>query len=131
MTAYVHRTLICPIAKVVRVRALCTALAGQPGDGMFLRGCVPGTRPAPNADGSLSALVAVPGATVSHYISSGNVEDTFAAVLSDPAVMFAVCQQAGVATTLAECQSILAACDVSAEVAGVALDRKGLVMVAS
>lgn len=94
--SYVHRCMIVPAALAPRCRELCAALAGPSGANMFNVG--------------LSATGDVP---YSHYISTGMVEAPMAAVLSDPAIMFAACTQAGIVITLAECTSILSSCDIS------------------
>jgi hypothetical protein len=109
---YVHRTLIVPAALASQAAALCAQLAGPAGGGMFTTG--------------LSATGAAP---ATHYVSSGKIEDTFAAVLADPAVMAATCQKAGISVTLAACQALLSGSDVSADLPFAAITRLGLKMV--
>lgn len=109
---YVHRTLIVPAALAPQARTLCEQLAGPPGAGMFVTGLsATGTSPA------------------THYVSSGKIEDTFAAVLSDPAVMQATCQKAGISVTLAACQALLGASDVSEDRPFDAMARLGIKMI--
>lgn len=111
--SYVHRTIIVPAARVERARGLCAQLAGPPGEGMFPRGL--------SSNG-------MPPAT--HCCGSGPIEDTFAAVLADPAVMHGACQAAGISITLAECTALLAAADISEEPPFDALARVGLTLIA-
>lgn len=111
-----HRSIIQIAAQAPRSRDLCAQLAGQPGAGMFKRGCV--------------AEDAPEGAAPTHYISAGMIEDTFAAVLADPAVMHGACQAAGISITLAECTALLAAADISEEPPFDALARVGLRLIA-
>lgn len=61
---YVHRCIIVPAEHVVLARVLCETLAGPGGSGMF-------TTPL-SQDGHAPAT---------HYISSGLIEDNFAALL--------------------------------------------------
>lgn len=109
---YVHRTLIVPAALAPQARTLCEQLAGPPGAGMFVTGL--------SATGAEQAT---------HYVSSGKIEDTFASVLSDPAVMLAACTKAGISVTLASCQALLSGSDVSADLPFVSMVRMGLKMV--
>lgn len=109
--SYVHRTLIVPAAMAKQARDLCAALAGPPGSGMFTT--------------ALSPTGAEP---VTHFISTGQIEDTFAAVLDSPAVMVAACTAAGIVIDLATCTAILSAADISDEPPFDALSRLGLQM---
>ncbi|MBB1599986.1 hypothetical protein [Variovorax sp. UMC13] len=108
-----HRTLIVPAATARRCADLCAALAGPPGAGMFT-----------------TALSPTGAAPATHFISAGMIEDTFAAVLADPAVMHGACQAAGISITLAECTALLAAADISEEPPFDALARVGLKLIA-
>ena len=110
--AYVHRCLIVPASLQPTAQAMCAQLAGEGGAGMFTTG--------------LSATGTAP---ASHYISVGMIVDTFAYVMSDPAIMYQVCIDAGMNVTLAQCEYILSICDISDEQAQVALDRLGLKLV--
>lgn len=111
--SYVHRCLIVPAALTPQARLFTEQLAGPPGAGMFITPLSPtGTAPA------------------THYISSGFIEDTFAAVLADPQTMFSVCQQAGVNVTLTACQVLLGSSDVSNDQPFDVLARLGLKLVA-
>lgn len=109
---YVHRCLIVPAALAPQARSLCEQLAGPPGTGMFV-----------------TALSATGAAPATHYVSSGKIEDTFAGVLADPAVMVAACLKAGIVVSLAACQALLSGSDVSAEMPFVAMSRLGLKLV--
>lgn len=111
--SYVHRCLVVPAALAPQARLLTEQLAGPPGAGMFIT--------------PLSVTGAAP---ATHFISSGLIEDTFAAVLADPQTMFSVCQQAGIGVTLAACQALLGASDVSEDQPFDALARLGLRLVA-
>lgn len=113
MTVYVHRTLIVLASKVAQARTLCAQMAGAPGSGMFSTALSPSGAVAPT-----------------HYVSAGMIEDTFAAVLADPAVMHGACQAAGISITLAECTALLAASDISEEPPFDALARVGLKLIA-
>ena len=61
---WVHRTIIVDAAKVELASSLCAAIAGPAGEGMF--------------NTPLSATGFYP---ATHYISTGLIEDTFAAIL--------------------------------------------------
>ena len=110
--AYIHRTLIIPAAITPTCQQLSEALSGPAGSGMWITPLSP--------TGELPA---------SHYISSGMITDDFAFMVSSPAVMFAACTEAGLPVTLAQCEAILGAADVSEEDAFTAMDRLGLKMV--
>jgi hypothetical protein len=110
--AYVHRTLILPAAITANCQQLSEALSGPAGAGMWTTGL--------SADGNLPA---------SHFISSGMISEEFAAMIAAPAVMFAACESAGLPVTLAQCQSILGAADVSADEPFAALTRLNLKLI--
>jgi len=93
---YVFRTLIVPTALAPMVRGLCSALAGEAGKGMFDTPLAPIGETEP-----------------SHYISSGPIEDGFAALLESPAVMHATCEAAGLPVSLEDCTAILSQCYVT------------------
>lgn len=113
--SYIHRCLIVPAILAPTVRVMCASLAGPPGGGMFTTG--------------LSTTGAEP---ATHFISSGQIEDTFGAVLADPQVMFAACQASGITeATLDGCRALLAASDVSEDDPFVALERLGLRLITS
>lgn len=57
------------------------------------------------------------------------IDEGFATMVDDPAVMFAACELAGLPVTLEACLGILGAADVSEENAYTALERMGLQMV--
>lgn len=105
------RTLIVPATIVEQCRALCAA-ATPAGDGMF-------TTP-------LSATGAIP---ATHYISSGMIDEAFAALLDSPEAMHEGLTALDIEVDLATCQTILSACDVSKESGTEAMERRGLRMV--
>lgn len=94
--SYVHRCMIVPAAQVELARELVVLLAGEPAANMFMIG--------------LSASGDVP---FTHYISTGMIEEPFAAVLADPVVMAAQCVAAGRPITVLECTDLLAACNIT------------------
>lgn len=107
MTAYVHRTMILPAQHAPLARALAAFLAGPPGDGMWTTGL--------SADGTDPAT---------HYVSSGPVAVEFEPVLTDAQAMYDAVQAATAsgmespmtnpdrATTLADCEALVAAAEV-------------------
>lgn len=105
-------TLIVPASQQATCQALCAQLAGPPGAGMFVVG--------------LSATGNTP---ATHYISTGTLEDKYVPALTDPSIMFAGCQAAGIQITLAQCTALLAACDISMEDPHTAMARMGLQLV--
>lgn len=108
--AWVHRTIIVPAPYVEPARAACAALAGAGGAGMFTAALSPtGTDP------------------VTHYASSGLIEDTFAALLADPAALEVVSVGAGLDP--AGLLAVLAASDISDETSDVAFQRLNLKLV--
>lgn len=98
----IHRTLIVPLAHVPLADALCSALAGPAGSGMFT------TRLQPAGGGAAS-----------HAIGSGQIEEQFAALLplydapGQPETIFALAQQAGAPVTLEQITELLDVVDVS------------------
>jgi hypothetical protein len=124
-TTYIHRCMIVAASQQGFAQDVCRVLGAPGGGGMFVRGL------------SASGL-----APATHFISAGSVQDTFAGVLSAAAILHGVCQQqaanpqftdegraflAGV--TLAQCQALLAASDVSTDAPLVAISRKGLKLI--
>lgn len=115
MTAWTRRNIIVTAANAPLARALSAQIAGASGDGMFSAG--------------LAATVAGP---ATHFISSGLIWPEYAVLMTDADAMFAACQQAGAAVTLAQCQALVTQSDVSdaeAEDPFSAMARLGLVMV--
>jgi hypothetical protein len=107
------RTLIVPSAHVALARELCERLPpGGSGSGMF-------STPL-NATGTGSPT---------HYISSGLIEQQFADLMTQPAMVYAASQQAGIVTTQAAVTAMLAASDISADEPFAAMARLGLRMV--
>lgn len=110
--SYVHRTIVVTAAQAPLARSLCEQLAGPPGAGMFL-----------------TALSPSGAAPATHYVSAGQIDQSFAAALGNAAILFGACQQAGIAVTQAQCTSLLSSSDVSGDQPFVALARMGLQMV--
>jgi len=104
---WVRRTIIVPADHTAVARAACEHLAGAGGSGMY-------TTPL-SQTGELPA---------SHYISSGLIEDAFAALLADPDYLAAVAQHSGLDPT--PLLAAVAASDITDEPADVALARLGL-----
>ncbi|MNK80460.1 hypothetical protein D3C87_1001750 [compost metagenome] len=110
--SYIHRCMIVPAAQQALAREMVLLLAGEPAREMFTTGL--------SADGDLP---------YTHYISSGMIEEQFGAVLADPALMTLLAVDAGRAlTTVLECTTLLAACDITEEEPFAALERMALVM---
>lgn len=107
----VYRCMIVVAAQAAQAATVCAQLAGPSAQGMF-------TTPL-SADGATPAT---------HYISAGEIEESFAAFLADPAVMYALCVDNSVALTLQDCTDLLAGFDVSSENAYEAMARLGLQM---
>jgi len=109
---YVHRNIIIPADITANCQQLSEALGGPAGANMFITGL--------STDGTSPAT---------HFISSGMIFEEFAAVLADPAVMFAACEAAGLPITLAQCQAILGAADVTEQGPFEALSRLALKLI--
>lgn len=107
---WTHRTIIVPDLVVEPARMACEALAGAGGSGMFT---VP-----------LSATGQLP---ATHWISSGLIEEEFAALLANPDALTAVATSAGLDP--APLVAIIAASDITDEPADVALSRLGLQLI--
>ena len=112
--SYVHRCIIVPAAITSTCQQLSEALSGEGGAGMWKTG--------------LSATGAEP---ATHYISSGMISIEFAAMISDPQVMLSGCEAMGLPVTIEQCEAILGAADVSEDMPFAAMERIGLVLVAS
>ena len=118
MTAWTHRTLICPASIVAQARNIGDCLHPA-ASGMFLSPLSPsGSAPA------------------THYVSSGLIEDLWLPALSDPDTLYAAAQygasQQGIALTAtrADCVALLSAGDISSDAWQVACARLGLQQVA-
>ena len=118
MTAWTHRTLICPASIVAQARNIGDCLHPA-ASGMFVSPLSPsGSAPA------------------THYVSSGLIEDLWLPALSDPDTLYAAAQygasQQGIALTAtrADCVALLTAGDISSEPWQVACARLGLQQVA-
>lgn len=120
--SWVHRCMIVPTEHVDLARALCAALAGDGGSGMFTTPLSPtGTEPA------------------THWISSGLIEDAFADLLpllsvdvtdaplaGHPDHVCTLAHEAGMSVSVDDVTRLLAAVDVSAHPPHAALERLGL-----
>lgn len=112
---WVRLNIIVTAANAPLARALSAQVAGPSGTGMFTTGLAP--------------TVAGP-ATL--FISTGWLWESYAALMTDADAMYAACQTAGAAVTLAQCQALVTESDVSdAELEDpfAAMERLGLVMV--
>jgi hypothetical protein len=96
--SWVDRCMVIPSSLQPLAQGLAAGLAGASGAGMWTTGL--------SANGQAPA---------SHYVSTGMLDDTFAALLADPDAMFAAAQAAGAAVTLAQCQALVSGSDVSDE----------------
>lgn len=112
MTGYVFRTMILPANFVPLAQDLATGVSGEAGSGMWTTGLSPtGTEPA------------------THYISTGMIDSQFAGMLTDADALCAACQASGASATLAQCQAIVTAADVSEQPPFDAFARLGLQLV--
>lgn len=114
MTTWVHRNIIVPASLALPARNLAECLTPAAA-GMFI------TPVSPTGDGDPT-----------HFISSGLVDEQFMALLSDPAALYAACQQGAQAqgmtltATLADAEALVAQANVSEENPFGALIRVGL-----
>ena len=115
---WIHRTIIVPAALVAAARELGAALSPA-GAGMYSTPLSPaGSEPA------------------THWVSSGLIDESFAAVLSSPEALYdyaragALEQGLTLTATLADAQALLAQGDVSDEPWDVVSARLGLVLCA-
>lgn len=104
--SYVHRCMIVPAAQVQLARELVVLLAGEPAAGMFTTGL--------SADGD---------EPYTHFISTGMIEEQFAAVLADGALMAMLCVNAGRQITALDCTALLNSCDITDQGPFSALER--------
>lgn len=94
--SWVNRTMIIPAGVQPLAQGLAAGLAGDAGAGMWVTGLSPtGAAPA------------------THYVSTGMIDENFAAMLADADAMFAAAQAAGAPVTLAQCQALVNNSDVS------------------
>jgi len=127
MDPQAFRTMIVPASQAPLARSICSTLAPTGGVGMF---DVP-----LSADGNAPAT---------HYVSTGYLDAAFAALMplteypsegdpvvvsaGEPAVVAALCEQAGLEVTEAEVATLFAASDVTTQDPFVAFARLGLQM---
>ena len=104
--SWVHRCIIVHAAIRDQAAGLCAALAGPGGTGMF--------------ETPLSSTGQEP---ATHYISSGMIEEEFAAMLENPEL---VVEASEGAVTLEQAQALLSMSDVSEETPQQAFERLGL-----
>lgn len=104
----VHRCMIVPATHVVAVRLLAQRLVGPPAAGMW-------ATPLVDASG-----------IVTHYISSGNIERQFAAIIQNAQALYETCVYAGIDTTLEYCAELISVSDISGDNPHEALARLGL-----
>lgn len=110
--SWVNRCMIVPASLQPLAQGLAYGLAGESGAAMWTTGLSPtGAAPA------------------THYVSTGLIEDTFAALLADPDAMFAAAQAAEASVTLDQCQALVTNSDVSEEAPFDAFARLGLQLV--
>ena len=122
--SWVHRCMIVPTEHAELARALCSALAGEGGSGMFT------TPLSPTGD-----------YPPTHWISSGLIESEFADLLpliefpadADPVIhpgqpdlITQMATDQGMGVTVDEVQAMLASVDVTEQPPTDALDRLGL-----
>jgi hypothetical protein len=110
--SWVQRTMIVTAAQAPLARALTAGLAGASGTNMFAT--------------PLSATGALP---ATHYISTGLIQDSFAALLEDADAVYAAAQQAGAPVTLAQINALLTASDLSEDEPFAAMARLGVKMI--
>jgi len=98
--------LIVTAANQAQAQMLCETLGGASGAGMFVAGISPGGV-----------------APATHFISEGVIRAEMAALTKSPAALFAACQQAALPQTLADCEALLSASDVSHDTPFAAMAR--------
>lgn len=108
MSEYLFRTLIVTAENAPIARAMGAGLTPS-GAGMFTAALSPsGLYPA------------------THYISTGPLDSELMAALESGEALYAACQTAGAAVSLAVCKKLIAESDVSDEHPQAAVDRLGL-----
>ena len=109
MNHWVRRNIIVTAGNAPLARALSAQVVGLSGTGMFTTGLAPTTA-----------------GPATHFVSSGWLWESYAALMTDADAMFAACQQAGAAVTLAQCQALVTESDVSdAEVEDIVKSAEG------
>jgi len=63
-----------------------------------------------------------------HYVSAGRIDAAIGAVLTNAAMLYGACQQAGLTVTLVQCEDLVARSDVSEENPQAVFERVGLVL---
>lgn len=90
MDLYELRTVIVPDSMIAQVRGLVVLIAGEGQAGFCPRKVLQGSS--------------------TWWLSSGPIEAPMVPLIEDPAAMHAACVEAGAPVTLAQCQTLLAAC---------------------
>ncbi len=106
---WVFRTMIVAASQAPLARSLTAGIAGPSGEGMFTTG-----------------LSASGNAPATHFVSTGLIQDNFAALLASPQAIVAA---SGGQVTLAQAQALLNASDISQESPFDAFARLGLQIV--
>lgn len=107
-----YSCLIVPATYQALAQNLCASLAGAAGEDMLTTG--------------LSANGNPP---VTHYIAAGVIDDEFAVLMGDPALLYQACAAAGISVTYQQCVDILSASDVSMDQPLDAIARLGLQLI--
>ena len=106
---YTHKTFIVPTAIRDVCEMLCEQIAGGGGAGMFITPLY--------SDDNLT-----------HYISSGLIDEQFSVVLSDPEMVFSLCEKYRIAIEKEQLLFIMSQVDISDDTAQAAIDRLGLTL---
>jgi hypothetical protein len=107
--SWVFRTMIVAASQAPLARSLTAGIAGPSGEGMFTTG-----------------LSASGNAPATHFVSSGKIQDNFAALLASAESIVAA---SGGQVTLQQAQALLAASDITQEPPFTAFARLGLQIV--
>ena len=95
---WTFRTMIVPAAYAPLARSLAAGIAGESGAGMWQ-----------------SPLSATGDAPATHYLSTGQIRESFAAMLTDADAIYAACQAMGAPVTLQQITGMVNASDISEE----------------
>lgn len=106
---WTNKTIIVPSELRDVCAGLCDRLAGGGGAGMFITPLY--------SDDNLT-----------HYISSGLIDEQFAYALADPEIAFSLCEQHGISIEKEQLLFVMSQVDVSEDLAQVAIDRLGLTL---
>lgn len=106
------RTLILLAPQAALARALAVGMSPNGGQGMFR-----------------IELAPTPEGPRTHFITSGWMDADIMAALESAETLYAACVAAGAGVTLAQCETLIAAADISTEEPMDAMTRLGLVLV--